>query len=81
MEKQPDAGRVIEHVREPGVGVLFEHGGFDPPQVPVILPTVEAIAGDSAAELRDQGIGHPQGQQQVSCQSEQPAPDRKFTQR
>ncbi|OQA43965.1 MAG: hypothetical protein BWY52_01726 [Chloroflexi bacterium ADurb.Bin325] len=66
VEQQADAGRVVEQVGEPGVRVPVEQRDLDPPQVPVVLPAVEAVAGDGGRELADQRIGQREREQQIA---------------
>ncbi len=68
VEQQADAGRRVEEVGEPGEGVLTQQCGFHPPQVPVVLPRIKAVAGDGVRKVARERQGKRQGQQGVGRQ-------------
>ena len=65
MEQQARAGGRVEDVGEEEMGSVDQQSFLNPPLVPVILPAVKPVAGDSAAQMGDGWPGHQQGQQGV----------------
>ena len=61
LKPQADAGGMVEQVGEVGGRVLFQQRHLHPPQVPEILPAIEAVAGDGRAQMPGQGPGQQQG--------------------
>lgn len=54
---------MIKGISEVGMCVLIQHGGFHPPQVPIVLPTIERVAGDGLAQVQWQGPCKNQGEE------------------
>ena len=58
VKKQTHPGRRVEEVGEEEVGLAVEQSFLDPPLVPVILPAVKAVAGNSRSQIGGGGPGH-----------------------
>ena len=63
VEIQADAAGMVEQIGGEGQAVLLEQRHLHPPQVPVVLPAVEAIARDGRGEPLDQRVGQQEGQE------------------
>ncbi len=66
VKVETDAGGVVEQVGDKRSLLLVDQGGFQPPEVPVVLPAVKAVAGDGGGQLRDQWPGHDNGEQAIA---------------
>jgi len=49
----------------------IKHRRFDPPQIPVVLPAVEAISRNGRGQVENQGIGHQDGQKEIAAEGKE----------
>jgi hypothetical protein len=55
----------VEQIGKEGMLHPFDQGDLHPPEIPIVLPAVEAITGDGAGEMGSQRPGHYPGEQRV----------------
>ncbi len=58
VEMEVYAGGVVDHVAEEGRSVFRQQCYLDPPEVPVVLPSVEAIPRYGFGEIQHHGVSH-----------------------
>jgi len=67
VEIEAVAGAMVKVGGEIGALMEIKQRRFDPPQVPLVDPAVEAIARDGRGQVENQWIGHQDGWQEIAA--------------
>ena len=66
MKIEARALRMVEKMSIEGIGVQPYKGLFQPPQVPVVLPSVETVSRNRLPHPKGQWVSQEQAQQQIA---------------
>ena len=66
MKVEADAGGVVKNVSEERIHLTRYQRIFEPPEIPVVLPAVETVAGNGGGEVQRQRPGEDGRGEQVA---------------